>query len=462
RTVEKGALFAALRGSAADGHNYVAQAFEKGAAAALVCRSALENNEYGLKLCRGRGALIAVDDTLRALQDAACIYLSRFPSLLKIGITGSSGKTTTKEIAGAIIGREKKVVMNPGNLNSETGLPLAAFTVRAHHEVGVFEMGMNRRGEIAELAGVLKPHIALITNIGTAHIGILGTKEAIAQEKKEIFSRFTGTETALIPAASEFAAFLGKGVNGKVIYYGPEKGAPVEAARDLGLLGTELIWEGKPVRFGLPGRYNLDNALAASALALEVPVSGEAVRLGLESVKPLSGRSEICPGPVTVIKDCYNANPEAVLEALAFADSLSWEGRKIYVIGSMFELGAYSASAHRAVGEALADSDADLVFLFGRETLSALDCRDDDCPGHRASPCQDTPCQDAPRQDAPRQSAPRQGAPRKSKKAREWFYTDDMEELSEKLRSVLRPGDLVLLKGSRGTALERLMNEGVL
>ncbi|MDR1210995.1 MAG: UDP-N-acetylmuramoyl-tripeptide--D-alanyl-D-alanine ligase [Spirochaetaceae bacterium] len=420
RTVEKGALFVALRGSADDGHKYVSLAFERGAAAALVCRSALEKNEHGLKdRCAG-GVLIAVDNTLSALQDAARIYLEQFPSLLKIGITGSSGKTTTKEIAGAIIGREKNLVMNPGNLNSETGLPLAVFNVRSCHEVGVFEMGMNRRGEIAELARILKPHIALITNIGTAHIGILGTKEAIAQEKKEIFSCFTGTETALVPADSEFAGFLGKDINGKVKYFGSE-GASFKVSRDLGLWGTEVIWEGNPVRFGLPGRYNLDNALAAAAIASEVPVSGEAVRQGLESVKPLSGRGEICPGPVTVVKDYYNANPEAVLEAVAFVDSLSWEGRKIYVIGSMLELGEYSGAAHRAVGEALASSNADMVFLFGKETLPAL--RDN----------------------------------REPEKTREWFYTGDMDELSGKLRSVLRPGDLVLLKGSRGTALERLM-----
>ncbi|MDR0388675.1 MAG: UDP-N-acetylmuramoyl-tripeptide--D-alanyl-D-alanine ligase, partial [Spirochaetaceae bacterium] len=343
-----------------------------------------------------------------------------FPSLFKIGITGSSGKTTTKEIAGAIIGREKNVVMNPGNLKSETGLPLAVFTVRGDHEVGIFEMGMNRRGEIAELAEILKPHVALITNIGTAHIGILGTKEAIAKEKKEIFSRFTGTETALIPADSEFAEFLGRDVNGNVKYYGPGQGASLGFARDRGLLGTELIWEGTPVRFGLPGRYNLANALAAAAAALEVPVSAAAIRQGLESVKPLSGRSEICSGPVTVIKDCYNANPEAVYEALSFADSVSWKGRKIYVIGSMLELGEYSEAAHKLVGKALAKSEASMVFLFGEETLPALDCR----------------------VETSRQK---------------WFYTDSMEELSAELRSVLRSGDLVLLKGSRGTALERLM-----
>jgi UDP-N-acetylmuramoyl-tripeptide--D-alanyl-D-alanine ligase len=445
RTSGEGALFVALKGSADDGHRYVSRALERGARAALVCRASLEKNDYGLR--DGGSVLVVVDDTLRALQDAARIYLEQFPGLLKIGITGSSGKTTTKEIAGAIIGREKKVVMNPGNLNSETGLPLAVFNVQDCHEVGIFEMGMNRRGEIAELAGILKPHIALITNTGTAHIGILGTKEAIAREKKEIFSRFTGTETALVPAASEFAEFLGRDVNGKVKYYG--QGASLEASRDLGLSGTELIWEGTAVRFGLPGRYNLANALAAAALAAEVPVSVGAIRQGLESVKPLSGRGEICSGPVTVIKDCYNANPEAVFEALGFADSVPWEGRKLYVIGAMLELGSYSEEAHRAVGKALAGSEADLVFLFGEETLA---CRDGagrtetDNTGRAGTGQAETGCTETGRDNKTA-----------AKSHQEWFYSGSMDELAGKLRSVLRPGDLVLLKGSRGTALERLM-----
>jgi UDP-N-acetylmuramoyl-tripeptide--D-alanyl-D-alanine ligase len=183
-----------------------------------------------------------------------------------------------------------------------------------------------------------------------------------------------------------------------------------------------LIWEGKAVRFGLPGRYNLANALAAAAAAAEVPAGPAAVREGLESVRALSGRSEICPGPVTVIKDCYNANPEAVLAALEFADSVSWRGRKIYVIGSMLELGDCSEAAHAALGKTLAASGAAMVFLFGSETLPALAFR----PGGDAG--------------------------------QEWFYAETMEELAAGLGAVLVPGDLVLLKGSRALALERLMD----
>jgi UDP-N-acetylmuramoyl-tripeptide--D-alanyl-D-alanine ligase len=366
--------------------------------------------------------LIGVEDTLKGLQNAAAAYLATFPGLLKISVTGSMGKSTTKEIAAAVIGTEKNVVMNSGNLNSETGLPLSVFQVRPHHQVGIFEAGMNRRGEIAELAAVLKPNIALITNIGSAHIGILGSKTVIADEKKNIFSQFTGTETALIPAGDEFSEYLARGVKGRLVFYGnsaadaafPELGT----IRDLGLEGAEITWAGKSCRFGLPGKFNLQNALAAMAIAREIPVSAEGVRRGLESVKPLFGRGEILNGRVTVIRDCYNSNPESLEAAVSFCDNLEWPGRRVYVIGSMLELGGRSEEAHRHAGRILASSLAEKVFLYGPETETAAAVL-----ASRSFP---------------------------------FFQTGEMNDLEEALGNYVRPGDLVLLKGSRGCALEQL------
>jgi len=355
---------------------------------------------------------------------------------LKIGITGSAGKTTTKEIAAAIIRQEKQLVMNKGNLNSETGLPLSVFNVRSYHEVGIFEAGMNRRGEIAELAKVLNPDIALITNIGSAHIGILGSREAIAEEKKQIFSEFTGTNTALIPNDDDYRDFLAKDVRGKKLFYGASSLPGLGAVRDLGLEGTEISWEGEKVHFGLPGKFNVANALAAVALALELPVSSSSVRSGLESVKPLFGRGEILYGRSTLIRDCYNANPESVKAALDFCDSLEWKkGRKIYVMGSMLELGDISEETHAALGRRLADSRADMIFLYGEETRPAADVLENlsrlRTEGSGA---------EAQRDDAPTPH----------------FYTRDMGELSRALDAYIKNGDLVLLKGSRGCALESL------
>jgi UDP-N-acetylmuramoyl-tripeptide--D-alanyl-D-alanine ligase len=329
RLAGEGSLFVALAGVNQDGHAFVEGAFARGAVAAMVEEAKLKDPGLGLEgLAKKAGRLlIAVPHSLRGLQEAARLYLKQFPGLLKIGITGSSGKTSTKEIAAAVIGGEKKVVCNPGNLNSETGLPLAAFEVRPGHQVGIFEMGMNRRGEIQELARVLEPHIALITNVGSAHIGILGSLELIAQEKKNIFSCFSGNETALIPDDERFRDFLAQGVKGQVRFYGAAAFEEWEGVRDRGLRGSEIRWAGENIRFPLPGRHNIKNALAALALAREVSVSNRAIREGLESVKPLFGRSEILEGPVTVIRDCYNASPESTAEALAFCDGLDWGGR---------------------------------------------------------------------------------------------------------------------------------------
>jgi UDP-N-acetylmuramoyl-tripeptide--D-alanyl-D-alanine ligase len=421
RKVAAGGLFTALVGSVDDGHRFVGAAFKAGAVAAIVAERALEDPALAESARDAGAVLFAVPDTLRGLQDLAGAYLSQFPALIRVGITGSSGKTTTREIAAAIAGREKSVATSPGNLNSETGLPLAVFGVRRRHEVGIFEMGMNRRGEIRELARVLKPTIALVTNIGTAHIGILGSKTAILEEKKAIFSEFTGTELALIPAEESCGEELARGVAGRVVLYGASSCPELGEVQDLGLEGTELMWEGKKVRFGLTGKHNLRNALAAIAIARAIPVGSAAIREGLASVKPLFGRGEILRGEVTVIRDCYNANPESTAAAIAFCDDLEWPGRKLYVIGSMLELGDSSPAAHRAIGSRLAASRADRIFLYGAETEEAL--------------------------------AALEGIPGV-------FHTNAMEALAGELKGCLRPGDLVLLKGSRGCALERL--DGVL
>jgi UDP-N-acetylmuramoyl-tripeptide--D-alanyl-D-alanine ligase len=426
RKAGPGSLFIALRGGSDDGHRFVEAAFDGGAAGAMVDAAKLEDRSLDLTgLAKNRGReLMAVENTLSGLQNAARAYLDKFPRLIRIGITGSAGKTTVKEIAAKVISREKETVMNEGNLNSETGLPLSVFAVREHHEAGIFEMGMNRRGEIEELAGVLRPHIALVTGTGTAHIGILGSREAIAEEKKNIFSRFTGSQKALIPCDDDYRDFLARDVKGKVIFYGRDSFAELGAVRDLGLEGAEIIWEGKAVRFALPGAYNVRNVLGALAIAKQVPVSGRAVREGLAMVRPLFGRGEIFPGPVTVIRDCYNASPESVAQVLAFCDGLGWRGRRVYVIGSMLELGSVSKEAHGVLGRLLAASGADMVFLFGGETEAA--------------------------------AAELEASSAKPEAGVSWFHTNDFEELSRALEDYVRPGDLVLLKGSRGCALERL------
>lgn len=430
RKVSKAGLFIALPGSSQDGHQYISGAFNSGASIVLMQEDRLDTyRKTALEAAKQHdGALIVVPNTLRALQQAAKAYLDQFPGLFKIGITGSSGKTTVKELTAAILGQEHRVIMNEGNLNSETGLPLSVFSVRSEHRIGVFEMGMNRQGEISELAAVLRPDVALITNIGTAHIGILGSKDAIAKEKKAIFSQFTGKQTGLIPEYDPYADYLQQEVKGTIKLYGPRSTLPFGGGRNLALDGIEFIWNGKTIKIALAGQHNILNALAAAALAQEAGASHEAIEKGLSSVKPLFGRGEIFKGPVTLIRDCYNANPESTIAAIEFCDDIDWSGRRIYVIGSMLELGSASEAEHQRVGSVLAHSKADAIYLFGAETACMKEII------------------------------------AKAGKKQVW-HTTDMDMLKKELAGLLVQGDLVLLKGSRGVALERLTdvvrNQGV-
>jgi UDP-N-acetylmuramoyl-tripeptide--D-alanyl-D-alanine ligase len=432
RKVQPGSLFVALEGAVQDGHRYVEAAFKAGAWCAMVEESKLKDPGLGLEdAARRRGALlIAVEDSLRALQDAAMAYLERFPGLMLVALTGTAGKTTTKEIAAAITGQEKRTVMNPLNLNSETGLPLAVFETRDFHEVGIFEFGMNRKGEIAELARVVKPHIALITNVGLSHIGNIGSPGGIALEKKQIFLYQNEDDIALIPAECGFRDVLAEQLKGHVRFYGPESLEDLGPVRDLGLRGSEISWAGERVHFGLPGKHNAADALAAIAIARELGISNTAIRRGLESVRPLFGRSEILEGDMTVIRDCYNAGPESTAAAIRFCEDLEYPGRKVYVLGSMLELGDFSAAEHRKLGEILARSAADMVFLYGREMEdAAVELADKSRP---------------------------KGGYSGGREFVRFFHTNSMDELSFSIKNYIKPGDMILVKGSRGCALERL------
>ena len=427
RNISEGAMFVALNGTKCDGHSFVEMAFQKGASAALVERAKIESFNLIQTAKKWGKSIIAVDDTLESFQNAAKMYLNKFPGLLKIAITGSSGKTTTKEIAANIIVNEKSVVINPGNYNSEIGLPLAIFNIRPCHEVGIFELGINHRGEMAVLASILKPDIALITNVGTAHIGNIGSIDEIAYEKKIVFSNFSGKGIAVIPQESPFRNFLLQGVEGKVLFHGKQAFTELGECKDMGLCGWDIIWDGQHVNFPLPGNYNLLNALAAIAIAKEIPVSSNSIRQGLKSVRALPGRSEIINGDVTVIWDNYNSNPEALQQALQFCENLQWKGRKVYVIGEMLELGEKAQQAHWDIGQFLTESKADMVFLFGQETAAVM-------------------------------QAIAAAQPHAYLKAAQVFHTCSIQALTQALNSYICSGDLVLIKGSRDCNLENLSN----
>jgi UDP-N-acetylmuramoyl-tripeptide--D-alanyl-D-alanine ligase len=422
RLAEPQSLFVALQGERSDGHDFIGAALAAGASCVLARSDRRAAAEAAFAADpRGQGAaLILVPDCLAALQTLARAYRARFPRLLRIGITGSSGKTTSKECVSAVLGRSRSVILNPGNLNSDIGLPLSIFGIGAGHEAGIFEMGMNRSGEMGELAEVLEPDIALITNVGTAHIGILGSRQAIAEEKKKIFSRFDGRQSGFVWEDDDFAAFLKSGVRGQVGDFGPRSTAGLRVLGDLGLEGYELSWDGMQFRFPLPGRHNLLDAIGAIAVSSRAGASSADVAGGLSSVRPLFGRSEILKGEFTVVRDCYNANPDSVGAAISLCDSVEWKGRRAYVLGSMLELGKDSEAAHSAMGEMAGKSAADALFFFGEETRPAFDAAR--LAGFRGLV----------------------------------VFETDFDRLLAAVRGYLAPGDLALLKGSRGMALERI------
>jgi UDP-N-acetylmuramoyl-tripeptide--D-alanyl-D-alanine ligase len=418
RNVTKGALFIALKGNSLDGHAFVENAFLLGADAAMVEASAMEKYNLAEIAAKAGKDLIVVEDSLLGLMKAAGTYLAKFPNLVKIAITGSAGKTTTKEIAYSIISCEKNAICSMGNYNSETGYSLSAFNVRACHEAAIFEIAANSKGDIAEGVEVIKPNIAVITCIGHSHIEYFGNIMNILYEKKDIFSLLTPNDTAIIPSSDAYRDLLAQDVTAKKVFYGEDTFTEFESWRGLGLEGTEIIWAGEKIRFALPGRHSLHDALAAIAIARELNVSKAAIRRGLENVRPVFGRLEILQGRTTVINDCYNANPESTGKSLDFCDDLDWSGRKIYVLADMLELGSSSRPEHEKIALRLGNSKADAVFLFGNEMASA-------------------------------------SALINNKRV---FHTVDINVLSTALDNSVQAGDIVLLKGSRGCALERLTN----
>jgi UDP-N-acetylmuramoyl-tripeptide--D-alanyl-D-alanine ligase len=418
RNVGPGALFVALKGERVDGHDFVQAAAKAGASALLVSSSwwTGSGSSSGLSC-----PLVVVSDPLTALQQAAKAWRQGFPKLLRFGVTGSSGKTSVKEMLAAIIGVKRNTVRNPGNLNSDIGLPSSLLLIRPEHEAAVFEMGINRPGEMDLLADLYEPDCAVVTNIGTAHIGVLGgTRQSIADEKRRITAKFTGSQRLVVPEDDDFRDFLLTGLNGAGFLHGLRSVEGFSGARDLGLDGWQLSYGGTGIKLALPGAHNLRNALAAIRAASLYGAKADDVRRGLESIRPLSGRTEIIKGQFTLVNDCYNANIESSLAALAFCDELRVPGRKLYVFGSMKELGDETLKAHERLGRATARSSATLVYFYGEETRHSYD------------------------------TAMKAGANAAI------FHFDEFEALSAAVSAAVKPGDLVLLKASHSMALERL------
>ncbi len=418
-------LFIPLMGEKQDGHNYVEQAVTNGATIILVQKSSLGefSNLYEKLGCKA--VFIIVENTLTALQNSATFYVKKFPHLKRIAITGSNGKTTTKECVANVLKQKFNVVMTQGNLNSETGLPLSMFTIREEHEVGVFEMGMNRVGEITELANVFFPELAIITNIGTAHIGILGTKDNIAEQKKQIFSNFTKNCTGFIFEDELYFDFLQKDVPGTIIPYGKKSIKGISNITDAGILGSVIRYKNTDINFPLIGAHNVNNACAAIIIAEKLGLSEFQIQAGLESITPLFGRAQILRGEPTIIQDCYNGSFESMSASLDFFENVKWNAKKIVVLGDMLELGEKSLLLHKEILEKVFSQNFDVVVCIGEAFSTVLKEFD-------TSSC--------------------------IVKSTKTIDDNSVFTVIESLRDIVFSSDIILIKASRGIALERTVS----
>lgn len=411
RTIERGMLFVAVKGESFDGSEFIAKAAEKGAAAALSDRP-LGSVEAGIPV-------IYVDDTRRAQLALARHYRERF-SVRLCGVTGSVGKTSTKDMIYAVLSAKYETLRTEGNFNNDIGLPRTLFGLNESCGAAVIEMGMSALGEISVLSRAAKPDIAVITNIGWCHLETLGTRENILCAKLEILDGMAAGAPVIINGDDELLRGADYGAH-RVVTYGFGEGCGIRAqdieSTDSGGRFT-LCAHGKQYAAEVPaqGEHHIRNALAAFAVAEAFGMTPEEIVPAFMRYQGSGLRQKYVEcGKMTFILDCYNASPDSMKSSLSLIRTSP--RRRVAVLGDMLELGEMSAQLHAGIAQLLKDS-ADLAFLYGREMRSCME----------------------------RLGA--QGGPQA-------FHTEDMEELVRLLRENLRDGDLVLFKGSRGMRMEQ-------
>ena len=408
----KGALFVALRGPNHDGHAYLADVFAAGATGAVVSRDWREGRAHL------PGPVIVVEDTLVALQDLARAHRDRF-DIPFVAVTGSSGKTTVKELLAAALAPLGPVHRTAGNLNNHIGVPLTLLALTPEHRAAVIEMGMNHPGEISLLSRLTRPRVAMITNVSEAHLKGVGSRAGVARAKAEIAEGLDPDGLLVIPAGDADLEAALAGYTGRRTTFGGE-GADVVAERMVPRPdGTTVVFDGVEVATALPGRHSGRNLLAVLVAARELGVSAAAAAPGLATVRPLAGRLRPRHARgVTILDDTYNANPASLAAALDVLD-LARAGRRVAVLGPMLELGDEETRLHHEAGADAADVDllvtvGDLAANLGEGAVDA---------GLHAD---------------------------------RWVRAEDWEEAVAAVGD-LAPGDCLLVKGSRGARLERVV-----
>ena len=428
RTLAPGELFVAIRGERFDGAEFAAEALEKGAAGVVIAREPAAPKPVAKAAGEGR-VVIEVDDTTAALQ-ALANRIRRESGTKVVAITGSAGKTTTKEVTAELLALRYRVIRNRGNFNNHIGLPLSLVELRHRPEIAVVELGMNHAGEISTLVRVAEPDVRVWTNVGEAHLGFFASMDAIADAKAEILEA-SHESTLLVANADDerIAVRMGR-FGGRITTFGIDRAADVraDAVIDRGIDGTtaRLATPAGDVDVETPliGRGNLANLLAAIAVALEFGVPLRAIADRASSLTPASHRGEVVrlAGGVTLVDDSYNANPTATRRALDVLTQAA-AGRRIAVLGEMLELGDRSVALHEDVGRVVAAKPIDLLLTVGGPSAAAM-------------------------ADAARAAGMERDRVRH-------FATSD--EAADAAAALVRAGDVVLVKGSRGIRTDRVV-----
>jgi len=417
RSVAPGQLYFAVKGERLDGHDFVEQALEKGAAAAVVRKDQMSRYPRQTRL-------LAVEDTLVALQTLASAVRKLWSKPL-IAVTGSAGKTTTKEAIAHVLGTRFRVLKSEGNFNNHFGLPLMLLKLEPENDVAVIEMGMSHAGEIRALAKIAQPEIGVVTNVAPVHLEFFDSLAGIARAKYELIESLAASGTAVLNSDDEYVSQFGRDFKGKVVMYGTRATADVRAEKIL-LKGTEgaefdVVIGGvrEHARLPLVGEHNVLNALAAVAVGLERGLEAAEAMRALATLAPADKRGQVLQvGNITVINDCYNSNPKA-LEAMVNGLAAMAARRRIVVAGEMLELGPAGQEMHRLAGQHMAGKNIDV--LLGVRGLAQAMVEGARQAGIRAE------------------------------------FVASPEEAGEWLAREAQDADVVLLKASRGVKLEKAL-----